>query len=218
VLTVPAPFQFDLDSTVTFDAGQAIVLDRSADGRTLTILPTPGATTTGTATLFVDFLPTVPITTTTDVPLTISATVPAQPGTDAPATAPIITIPAAGAKGGFFDAGSWGAPLCGVANTGAPCQLYKFTLAADATFDMEARWSNTADVGVYFISEDGTTDTDQACDEHGNGAEAQPEHCLITLAAGTYLLGVVSFGPFYPVPDPNPTWVGVTLRTPAPAP
>ena len=218
VLTVPAPFQFDLDSTVVFDAGRAVVTDRSADGRSLTILPPPGTTSTGTATLFADFLPTVPLATTTDVPLTISATVPAQPGTDAPATAPIITIPAPGGSGGFFDAGSWGAPLCGEANTGAPCQLYKFTLTADATFDVEAGWSNTADVGFFFISEDGTTDTDQGCDDNGNGDTAQPEHCLITLAAGTYLVGIVSFGPFYPVPDPNPTWVGLQIRTPVPEP
>jgi hypothetical protein len=219
VLTVPAPFQFDLDSTVTFGAVPAIVLDRSADGRTLTILPPPGATTTGTATLFADFLPTVPLATTTDVPLTISPTVPPMAGTGDPATAPEITIPPPGARGGFFDAGTYGAATC-AGNTGAPCQLYKFTLAAETTFDLTPRWSNTADVGVYFMTEDGTTDTDQACDGHGNATDPEgfAEHCEITLPAGTYLVGIVSYGPFYAPPDPNPDWVGLAITTLAPAP
>jgi len=218
-LTVPAPFQFADGSAVTFTVGaaalDAVVVDRSADGRTLKIFPPPGATSTGAVTLAVDYLPSASLASTTDVALTINATVPAMAGTDAPATAPIITIPPAGARGGFIDAGTWGAAVCGPANSGAPCQLYKFTLAADATFDVTVHWSNTADVGLYFISEDGSEDTDQACDANGNGADGQPEACTITLVAGTYLAGVVSFGPFYGPPDPNPTWVSVQFATPA---
>lgn len=215
VLTLPAGYQFNPDSGVTFDAGAAIVIDRAADGRSITVLPPPGTTSTGTATVFVEFLPTVPLATTTDVPLTISAIVPAMAGTGDPATAPVITIPPPGGSGGFFDAGTFGAATCG-GNSGAPCQLYQFTLAAETTFDANMTWSNSADLGLYFMTADGITDTDQACDEHGNGAEAQPEHCVITLAAGTYLAGIVSYGPFYAPADPNPTWVGLALTTPAP--
>ncbi|MDQ3208061.1 MAG: hypothetical protein M3Q37_05590 [Gemmatimonadota bacterium] len=215
VLTVPAGYQFNPDSGVTFDAGAAIVIDRAADGRSITVLPPPGTTTTGTATIFVDFLPTVPLATTTDVPLTISVTVPAQAGTGDPATAPEITIPAPGSTGGFFDGGAFGAATCG-GNSGVPCQLYKFTLAADATFNISATWSNEADLGIYFLTADGTTDTDQACDEHGRGADAKPEACEISLAAGTYLVGFVNFGPAYPELDPNPDWIGLTITTPAP--
>ena len=222
-LTVPAPFQFADGTGVTFTVGldtlNAVVVDRSADGRTLKILPPPGAAGTGAVTLAVDYLPSASLASATDVPLTINATVPAMAGTDAPATAPIITIPPAGARGGFIDNGSWGAAVCGPANSGAPCQLYKFTLAADATFDVSGEWSNTADIGFYFISEDGLTDTDMACDDHGNLTDPAGylEHCTITLVAGTYLLGVVSYGPFYTPPDANPTWVAVQFATPAAA-
>jgi len=215
VLTVPAGYQFNPDSGVTFDAGPAIVIDRAADGRSLTVLPPPGTTSTGTATIFVEFLPTVALATTTDVPLTISTIVPVMAGTGDPATAPVITIPAAGATGGFFDGGAFGAATCG-GNSGVPCQLYKFTLAADATFNISATWSNQADLGIYFLTADGTTDTDQACDALGRGADAQPEACEISLAAGTYLVGFVNFGPFYPELDPNPDWVALSISTPAP--
>lgn len=217
VLTVPAGFQFNPDSGVIFNAGAGIIIDRAADGRSITVLPPPATTSTGTATIFVEFLPTVALATTTDVPLTISATVPAMAGTGDPATAPVITIPPPGASGGFFDAGTFGAATCG-GNSGAPCQLYKFTLAAETTFDLTARWSNTADLGVYFTTADGITDTDQACDEHGNATDASgfAEHCVITLPAGTYLAAIVSYGPFYVPADPNPTWVGLAITTPAP--
>lgn len=212
VLTVPAPFQFFPESGVTFGTLEGIVVDRSADGRSVTVLPPPGTTSTGTATLLAEYLPTVPLATTTDVPLTINAAVPPMAGTGDPATAPVITIPAPGATGGFFDAGTYGAGTCG-GNTGAPCQLYKFTLAEATTFDANLTWSNSADLGLYFMTEDGVTDTDQACDEHGNGAEAQPEHCEITLDAGTYLAGIVSYGPFYAPADPNPEWVSLAIET-----
>lgn len=215
VLTVPAGYQFNPDSGVAFDAGAGIVIDRAVDGRSITVLPPPGTTSTGTATIFVEFLPTVPIATTTDVALTISPTLVAQPGTGDPATAPIIAIPPPGGSGGFFDGGAFGAATCG-GNSGVPCQLYQFTLAADATFNISATWSNEADLGIYFLTADGTTDTDQSCDTHGRGADAQPEACEISLAAGTYLAGFVNFGPFYPELDPNPDWVGLSISTPAP--
>jgi len=214
VLTVPAPFQFFPDSTVTFDTGVGIVIDRAADGSSITVLPPPGATTTGTAVIRANYIPEVPITTTTDVPLTISATVPAMAGTDNPATAPEITIPAAGASGGFFDAGSFGAATCG-GNSGFPCQLYKIVLPADATFDINLTWNSTDDLGVYFLTADGTADTDQACDDNFNGAEGQPEHCTISLPAGTYLAGIVGFGPAYDPVEPEPTWVALAISTPA---
>jgi hypothetical protein len=216
VLTVAAPFQFFPDSGVSFNTGPGIIIDRSADGHSITVLPPPGTVGPGTATVLVDYLPTVPIPTTTDVPLTISATVPAKAGTDAPATAPEITIPAPGGTGGFFDAGSFGASTCGD-ESGIPCQLYKFTLAEDGSFDATLTWSNTTDLGLYILSGDGTTDTGIFCDAAGNGGDGQPEACTVSLPAGTYIAAVVSFAPFYPAPDNvNPTWVRLDLTTPAP--
>jgi hypothetical protein len=215
VLTAPAGFHFFPDSSVAFDAGPGIITDRAADGRSLTVLPFPGSTT-ATVTIAADYLPAVPLPTTLDIPLAISTTVPAMAGTADPATAPVITIPPPGGSTGFFDGGSYGAPLCGEANTGAPCQLYQFTLAEETTFEANLTWSNTADLGVYFLSADATTDTGEACDAEGNATDPdgpQPEHCEVTLAAGTYLAAIVSYGPFYVPADPNPEWVALEIHT-----
>ena len=223
VLTVPAPFLFPAHTTIAFPVGAAaemipgIVTDLSSDGRSLTVLPPPGASGTGSATIVVDYLPTVDIETTTDVPVTVGTVAAVLPGTDAPATAPTINL-VGGVQGGVLDGnGGYAAATCG-GNSGVPCQLYKFTLAAEANVDMEMRWSNEADLGLYILTEDGTADTDQACDEHGRGAGvlSQPEHCLLHLPAGTYLAGAVNFGPFYAENDPNPDWVSLRIVTSEP--
>jgi hypothetical protein len=214
VLTLPAPFQFGPDAGVTFDAGAAIVVSKSDDGRTLTIFPPPGATNAGAVTgVVLDYIPTVPLTTTTDVALTISPSVPPQPGTDSPATAPVIEIPASGGTTAFYDGAGFGAAVCG-GNSGVPCQLYKFTMPADGSFDVDLVWNNTTDLGVYIMTADGTTDTDQACDDLGNAEDGGEEACTITLPAGDYLLGVVNFGPFYTPPDPAPDWISLAITTP----
>lgn len=202
VLTVAAPFQFFADSGVSTDAGAGIVISRAADGRSITVLPPPGSTTTATVSVAADYLPSVPLPTTTDVPLTISATVPTLAGADAPATAPEILLP-----GGVFAGGTYAAATCG-GNSGLPCQLYKIVLAATTTLDVSATASNNADVGVYFTSADGVTDTGVFCDEHGNDGVA--EHCELELEAGTYLAAVVNFVQFYPG-DVDPAWVRLEI-------
>jgi Bacterial pre-peptidase C-terminal domain len=215
VLTLPAPFQFGTDAGVTFDAGAAIVVSRSDDGRSITIFPPPGATNAGAVTgVVLDYIPTVPLTTTTDVALTISPTVPPQPGTDSPATAPTIAIPASGGTTAFYDGTGFASPVCGVSNDGVPCQLYKFTMPADGSFDVDLVWNNTTDLGVYILTADGTADTDQACDDLGNAEDGGEEACTITLTAGDYLLAVVNFGPFYTPPDPTPDWISLAITTP----
>lgn len=217
VLTIPAPYIFPTDVSVAFDAGNAIVVDRAADGSSITIFPPPGATSTGAVLVSLSYLPTDTVTTTTDVPLTISASVPPQPGTDSPATAPDVALPAPGASTAFYDGAAFGSPVCGVSNDGVPCQLYKITLPADGSFDADLVWSNTTDLGLYVLSADGTADTGQSCDALGNGADGGEEACTITLTAGTYLLAVVNFGPFYgPPPDPAPDWISLKITTPAP--
>jgi hypothetical protein len=215
VLTVPAPFAFPEGAVVSFDAGDAILVDRAADGSSITIFPPPGATTVGTVVVGLSYLLSDTATTTTDVPLTISTTVPAQPGTDDPATAPTITLPAAGATTAFYDGAAFGASVCGASNAGFGCQLYKISLPADGSFDAALGWSNTTDLGLYVLAADGTA-TDQLCDDNGNADEGGAEACTITLPAGDYLLAVVNFGPGYVPVDPPPDWISLAITTPAP--
>jgi pre-peptidase len=215
VLTLPAPYIFGAGAAVTFDAGGAIVLSTSADGRSMSIFPPPGATSAATITgIGLDYLPELGDSTFSNVPLTIGTTVPPQPGTDDPATAPTIALPASGSSVAFYDGAAFGSPVCGQANDGVPCQLYKISLPADGSFDATLGWSNTTDLGLYVLSADGTTDTDQACDALGNGDDGGEEACTITLPAGDYLIAVVNFGPFYTPPDPAPDWISLKIAVP----
>jgi pre-peptidase len=219
VITAPDPYIFGPDAAVTFDAGAAIVLGISDDGKTITIFPPPGATSKGIITgLIVPYLPQAPVSDSTDVALTISATVPPQAGTDDPATAPEVALPPSGGTTAFYDGAAFASPVCGESNAGAPCQLYKITLPADGSIDATLGWSNTADLGLYVLSADGTTDVigfpDSGCDVLGNADEGGEETCTFDLAAGTYILAVAFFGPFYDPPDPAPDWISLSISSP----
>jgi pre-peptidase len=214
VITAPAGYVFNPDAAVTFDAGDAITLGVSDDGSQLFILPPPGATSKGIVSgLAAPYLPQAPVTDSTDVALTISTSVPPQPGTDDPTTAPVIALPPSGGTTAFYDGTAFGAGPCGVQSI-SPCQFYKITLPADGSFDASLAWSNTTDLGLYVFESDGTTLTDQACDDLGNAADGGAEACTITLAAGDYYIALVNFGPAYVPPDPAPDWLSLAISTP----
>lgn len=140
-------------------------------------------------------------------------------GTDNPATAPSLVVPAAGATSIRFDAGGatgFASPTCG-ALFGAPpaavsCQVYRLTIAAPTTLDLNVEWSSPADLGLYVFDAAGTTPGDQLCDGHGRGPTAHPEACAdVAFTAGTYTVALINFGPFYLEADPNPEWVMIQL-------
>ncbi|HYF39348.1 MAG TPA: hypothetical protein VD930_06665, partial [Gemmatimonadales bacterium] len=212
-LTVPAPYIFPASTEVSWVVGAdtlyGAVTSISEDGRTATVLPYPGMTTAPTTTIAIDYLPTTALTTTTDVPFTVSTTPVAMAGTNSPATAPVL--PNFGGHFGVIDGPGWGTTACGPSAGGFPCQMYKFTVDHDSELDAVLRWEGEADLGLYVLSEDGTADV-AACDDLGRGAGAnQPEHCALALSAGTYIAGIVTFGPGYPENDPNPAWVSLRL-------
>jgi hypothetical protein len=188
VLTVPAPFQFSPDSTISFDAGPGIIIGRSEDGRSVTLLPPPGATSTGTATLITDYLPDVPLATTTDVALTISPTVPSAPGTGSPSTAPAFEAPAAGGTTAFYDAGVFTAADI-TADGGVGAQYYTLNVPADGDYTITTNWNNDADIDQLLC-------IDVTCSDGGSFVGTgldQPETGTVTLTAGTYYIAIVLF-------------------------
>jgi hypothetical protein len=192
--------------------GDAIIVGVSADSSTVSFLPVPGSggdiTVNGAA---LAFLPSVPFAVT--VPAASFTAPPAFVGTNDPATAPVIALPASGQTDTIFDAGSFGAAVCG-GNTGFPCQLYKFTVAAGTTLHASLSWPNAADMGLYIMDAAGSANIGQQCDAAGRGAGNQPEACDLVLTPGTYLAGVINFGPAYAEADPNPPWFMITLTAP----
>lgn len=200
VITVQAPFLFSPDATVAFNAGPAIVLSVAEDGSTITILPPPAATSKGFVTgLYLPFFPQNQVGDSTDVALTINGTVPSQPGTDDPATAPeIIDTPL------FYDGGAFaGADLTDDGGTGA--QYYKVTPAEDGDYTFTVNWGNTSDVDLVLCSD--VTCSDGGDFSGGGATVAQPEEATYTLTGGTtYYLAVVLFG------GVAPPWISMNLH------
>lgn len=201
VITAPAGFIFGPDAAVAFDAGDAIPLSVSDDGTQLTLLPPPGATSKGTVSgLIVPYLPQVPVSDSTDVAITINASVPSQPGTDSPNTAPDVT-----ASPVFYDGGGFaGTDISGDGGIGKS-QYYKFTPAADGDYTITANWGSPADVDLILCD-------DLACSapDFSSATGAQPESSTYTLTGGTtYLIDLVLFGP---PGAANPPWVSVSIE------
>ena len=198
ILGLTAPYQFAPGATVAFgDAGAAIVIDAAADGSTITILPPPGAASAGTVTgVTVSFLPQLSLTDTTNVPLAISPTVPSQPGTGSPTTAPDISGASA-----FYDGGAFtGTDLTG----DGPSQYYKWVAPADGDVTFTVNWGNASDIDFFLC-------TDTACsapDFGGGGATtAQPEVAVQTVTAGTtYYIGLALFA------GAPPPWISMSIE------
>ena len=199
-VSIAAPLIFTSASTVATDAGAGIVTSLAADGSSITFFAPPGTTTAATIdSLGLTYLPSPSgVAVTTDVPLTIGTSVPNQPGTGSPATAPGISATPA-----FYDGAAFtGADLTTDGGSGA--QYYKFTPAADADVTFTVNWSNASDVDIVLCN-------DTACsapDFSGGGAStAQPEVATYTLTGGTtYYLAVVLFA------GPAPSFISISVQ------
>jgi hypothetical protein len=205
-LTMPTGYKFaPAGDTVVIGGKPAIINSLAVDGSSVNILPIPG--TSGPAeihgvqlTATPQFTLTLPTVQTIAVPGLVGFA-----GTDAPATAPLVTVPGTITDNGFFAAVDCGG------NSGVPCQLYKFTVGAatDLHFTLTG-FGSPADLGVYFIDTADGSDFPEFCDDLGRASP--PEDCTINFPAGTYLIAVVAFGPFYPQLDPNPPFFKLEIQ------
>jgi hypothetical protein len=198
VITAPAPLRFSPGATVTFDAGDGILVEEAEDGSTITIFPPPGTTSTGAINgLVPTYAPGLtPVPGVTDIALTINTTVPAQPGTDNIATAPDV-----GTGVAFFDGAAFaGTDITADAST-LGAQYYQFTLTEDADVSIEVNWSNDSDVDLVLCSDNTCSDGGQFSDDF----TAQPEHQDHSLTAGTYYIAVVLFE------GTNPDWISLNI-------
>jgi hypothetical protein len=209
VLSIPAPYQFPVDAFARFDAGDALVVGRAADGSTLTVLAPPGTTSAGNVSVVLGYLPSILDSTATATPVTVDPTAPTLAGTGSPTTAPDIAIPPAGGATGFFDAGTFtGADLTGDTSPTGFAQYYKLTIPADGDYTITTNWNNDADID-QFICNDATC---AGATLVGTGS-SQPESGTLTLTAGTHYLAVVLFaGGTPPPPSGNPAWVSIQLK------
>lgn len=212
---MPTGYKLSQNSNVTFNSVPGLVASVAADSSSLKFIPEPGSKGIGGISAII--VPQVPqlrygffssdtIAASTTVVGTTFGVLP-----NAVATAPVINIRPSGGVTGFIDGGTFGyAPCAG--DFGDPCRLYKFTLADSTDIDIDATWSNTSDLGVYFYASDAATLTGNFdCDAHGTGSTAKPETCTQSLPAGTYYMVVVHF--VYSGSTNVPTWWRVRMTT-----
>ena len=132
-------YTFLPNAAITIGGAPALILNN--DGTTVSFLPVPG--TTGPATIdniAVNFLPTTPL----SLETTTEVTTPALTGKEAPATAPEIPVPAAGASTLLYDGGPFTAPDI-TPDGGAGAQYYKFVVTDAGDYNFVTNWVGEAD-------------------------------------------------------------------------
>jgi hypothetical protein len=196
-ITLPAGYTFGADATVESAQGTGFVQSLSADGTSITAIIPPGST--GPLTLggvSATFLPGLPLTLPSiDV---VSAGVTAMAGTNAPASAPEVAVPAVDGTTNFFDTGTFpGADLTDDGGIGA--QYYKFVVTEAGKYSFSTAWTGGADIDAVVCS-------DATCSDGGTfvGASSDnPEVGDADLVPGTYYYVAVLFGgappPFFSV-------------------
>lgn len=219
VTLTAAGFKFLPATSVRYGGFDQLVTARAADSSSITIrMGNPGSNLTlDVRQIAVGYLPSVGLNLLSSAGETVGPGITALTGTDAIATAPDVVVPADGSTIDFQlnDAGTFNNSAdCNGGAGGAPCRIYKFTLAADQEFDVSSSWPNNSDLGIYFVD---ASNSDVfpgfGCDQHGTGAAgANFESCTVDLPAGTYYMQVVTFTAFYAPPNNvDPASITVTL-------
>jgi hypothetical protein len=182
-------FTFLPEAAISVGGKPALIL--SNDGASVTFLPVPGSTGPALVEgIAVNFLPTAPL----SLETTTEISVPAFTGTESPATAPAIPVPAAGGSVLIYDGGVFaGADITGDGGVGA--QYYTFTVTEAGDYHFVTDWvGDDTDIDAIVCF-------DAACSDGafaGTGV-THPEDGTLTLAPGTYYFVSVLFaGP--PVP------------------
>jgi len=187
-ITLPAGYKFAPGASIATDKGTGVVRSFSADSTSINAIIPPGSA--GAVTLdsvHVDFLPGVTL---GGLPTDATVTADATPlaGTDAPASAPAVPVPAIGATTAFMDVGTFTAPDIST-DGGVGAQYYQLVVPAAGDYSILLNWDGAADLDLELCS-------DATCSDGGTflgtGTD-QPELGTITLAPGTYYLDVVLF-------------------------
>ncbi|MES2125401.1 MAG: hypothetical protein V4503_12010 [Gemmatimonadota bacterium] len=193
-VTLSAGLRFTSTSTVSIGGRPAIILSRSADSATATIVPAGGSNGNVTYTnIVLSFLNTVALSAPGDKTVTVGAATPV-PANGAIATANEITLPAVGVVSVVSDAGAFvaGGP-CGLSSVGGDgCRYLKINLATARTVDFSLSWeaTATADMGLYLVNAAGTSASTIA-DAAGNQTGGTETKTSQALPAGVSYIAIV---------------------------
>jgi hypothetical protein len=180
-----AAFSFDADAAVTVGL-PATVTSVAGDGSSISFVPPPGAI----GNVLVDGVTIAGFSLLLPAKQPAITVPPATPiaGTESPATAPAIAVPAPGGTTRVFDDAVFSAAdITGDGGVGA--QYYSITVGAPTTLTI----SISSGDGVPDL--DGVLCDDQACTtpDFAVASTAHDESAEVTLTAGTHILAVVNF-------------------------
>jgi len=192
---------FQPGAVAIFGADTATTVGVAEDGSTMTFIATPGSTGIPTlGNVAVSFLPDVPLSLPATTEVTVSSTVPALAGTNAPGSAPSIAIPAAGSSTIVFDAGTFtGADISTDGGVGA--QYYKLDITEAGDYTFTVNWNSADDIDMELCS-------DVTCSDGGafiGAGNTIPETDTVTLEPGTYYFDAVLFA------GAAPGWVSLRI-------
>ena len=215
-ITLTAGFKFLPTAVLTHGSGSGVpvaIISRAADSSAITFIPAPGqaASALYADDIVLSFLTAVGI---SDLPSTVTITPPAPyAGTDAFATAPVVTVPTAGNTTNVVDATPFNSSTdCDNQDGGFDCRIYTFTVPAAVTLRFNNTWDNGADLGLYFSDAGGSGLGIGGCDGKGAGAGSQPETCSVNFTAGTYFMQMTTYHPFYAAPNNvAPDWFRIQV-------
>jgi hypothetical protein len=176
VITLPAGYKFGAGAGANVAGTPGITTAVAADSTSATVVLPPG--TTGPLTVdsvIVDFVPGVLF----SLPTTETVTVgPATPlaGTDNPATAPAMPVPAPGATTALYDAPDFAA---------AGTRFYRFDIAEAGDYTVTLDWTTGSDIDLYLCFDPGC-----ATGNFTAATSAHPESATYTIATApvTYYL------------------------------
>lgn len=143
-MTAGAGYKFTPASVVSLLGGQVYQISVAADSSSIDFVPSTSYAQNLPPNITAVSLVGTPFV--VDLPADIFFTSgPGLAGTDDQATAPTITIPAAGTSTTFYDGGPYGAGLFGAD------RIYNFSIVAPTTFVIDLDWSNTSDVDILVL-------------------------------------------------------------------
>jgi len=214
-LTAPAGFSFGSVTGVVIGADTGVVVSTAADGSTVSFVPRPGLDTIPSVNVVSiigatsDLYSSVPLTLPSTDSMTIAPVV-SLAGTGTQGSAPTFTAPLVGFVTPVFDKGTFtGADVLGAGGTGA--QYYKIVFPEAGDYRVSVGWDGATDLDGYLCPS-----ADPTCSASGaflGSGTANPEASILTLAAGTYFLNVISYhDPL--APETIPPRVLITISRP----
>jgi hypothetical protein len=208
-LTAPAGFSFDPATTITLGGNAAIITSIAGDGSTISFVPFPGSAGIPQIDGVVpDAAPLNILTMPAEGDVTVPTEVPTLAGSEDPATAPAVSVPAEGALSVLFDAPDYEGPVC--AATGDVCKFYEMTVTSAGLYTITMDWNVGSDIDLFLCPDPGAITG--GCDFQA-ATGAHPEVGEYNLTPGTYYLVADDFGH-----DAVGTTLVITIQHDPPAP